>query len=86
MSEDRGERKPRPHGARRRPRRKVCDFCVNKIEYIDYKDVNRLRRSINERGKILPRRMTGTCAKHQRQLTEAIKRARQIALLQYVPE
>ena len=60
MSEDRGERKQRPRG--RKPRRKVCDFCVNKIAYIDYKDVNRLRRYINERGKIMPRRMTGTCA------------------------
>ena len=81
MSEDRGERKQRPRG--RKPRRKVCDFCVNKIAYIDYKDVNRLRRYINERGKIMPRRMTGTCAKHQRQLSEAIKRARAIALLPY---
>ena len=81
MSEDRGERRPRPRG--KRPRRKVCEFCVNKIEYIDYKDVNRLRHSINERGKILPRRMTGNCAKHQRQLSEAIKRARAIALLPY---
>ena len=81
MSEDRGEKRPRPRG--KRPRRKVCDFCVNKIEYIDYKDVNRVRRFINERGKILPRRMTGTCAKHQRQLSEAIKRARAIALLPY---
>ena len=81
MSEDRGERKQRPRGRKRR--RKVCDFCVNKIAYIDYKDVNRLRRYINERGKIMPRRMTGTCAKHQRQLSEAIKRARAIALLPY---
>ena len=81
MSEDRGERKQRPRG--RKTRRKVCDFCVNKIAYIDYKDVNRLRRYINERGKIMPRRMTGTCAKHQRQLSEAIKRARAIALLPY---
>ena len=81
MSEDRGEKRPRPRG--KRPRRKVCEFCVNKIEYIDYKDVNHLRRSINERGKILPRRMTGNCAKHQRQLSEAIKRARAIALLPY---
>ena len=75
------ERVRRPRG--RKPRRKVCDFCVNKIAYIDYKDVNRLRRYINERGKIMPRRMTGTCAKHQRQLSEAIKRARAIALLPY---
>ena len=75
------ERVRRPRG--RKPRRKVCDFCVNKIAYIDYKDVNRLRRYINERGKIMPRRMTGTCAKHQRQLSEAIKRARAIALLPF---
>ncbi len=84
MSEDRGERKYRPRG--RRPRRKVCDFCANKVEYIDYKDVNRLRRFINERGKISPRRMLGTCAKHQRQLAGAVKRARAIALLPYTAE
>ena len=84
MSEDRGERRPRPRG--RKPRRKVCSFCVDKIEFIDYKDVNRLRRFTNERGKILPRRMTGNCAKHQRQLSEAIKRARAIALLPYTAE
>ena len=82
MSEDRGARRPRG----RKPRRKVCSFCVDKIEYIDYKDINRLRRFTNERGKILPRRTTGTCAAHQRQLTVAIKRARQIALLPYVTD
>ena len=82
MSEDRGERRQRPRGGRR-PRRKVCDFCANKVEFIDYKDVNRLRRYISERGKISPRRTLGTCAKHQRQLAEAIKRARAIALLPY---
>ena len=86
MSEERTERRPRPRGGRR-PRRKVCAFCVDKIEYIDYKefrDVNsRMRRNINERGKIMPRRMSGNCAKHQRQLSEAIKRARAIALLPY---
>ena len=70
----------RPRG---RKRRKVCSFCVDKVEYIDYKDINRLRRFINERGKILPRRMSGNCAKHQRQLSEAIKRARAIALLPF---
>ena len=85
MSEERGERRPRPRGGRR-PRRKVCSFCVDKIEYIDYKDINRLRRFVNERGKILPRRTTGTCAAHQRDLTTAIKRARQIALLPYVAD
>ena len=84
MSEDRGERRPRPRV--RKPRRKVCSFCVDKIEYIDYKDVNRLRRFVNERGKIMPRRMSGNCAKHQRQLSEAIKRARAIALMPYSVE
>lgn len=63
----------------RRPRRKVCTFCVDKVEHIDYKDVAKLRRFITERGKILPRRISGNCAKHQRQVTVAIKRARNIA-------
>jgi small subunit ribosomal protein S18 len=67
----------------RRPHRKVCSFCVEKIEDIDYKEVARLRRFISERGKILPRRVTGTCARHQRRLTIALKRARHIALLPY---
>lgn len=82
MSEDRGGRRPRG----RRPRRKVCSFCVDKIEFIDYKDVGRIRRFTNERGKILPRRMTGNCAKHQRQLSEAIKRARAVALMPFTVE
>ena len=82
MSEDRGARRPRG----RKPRRKVCQFCVEKVQHIDYKDVMRLRRFTSERGKILPRRMTGTCAKHQRQLSTAIKRARTIALMPYVSE
>jgi len=81
MSEERGERVRRPRG--RKPRRKVCAFCVNKVQYIDYKDVANLRRFTSERGKILPRRMTGNCAKHQRQLSIAIKRARHIALMPY---
>ena len=85
MSEDRGDRAARrPRG--RRPRRKVCQFCVDKVEHIDYKEVMRLRRYINERGKILTRRMSGTCAKHQRQLSIAIKRARAIALLPYTAD
>ena len=84
MSEDRGDRVRRPRG--RKPRRKVCQFCVEKVQCIDYKDVTRLRRFTSERGKILPRRMTGTCAKHQRQLSTAIKRARVIALMPYVSE
>lgn len=67
----------------RKPRRKVCSFCVDKADSIDYKDIATLKKYISERGKILPRRVTGTCAKHQRQLTEAIKRARHIALLPY---
>lgn len=60
----------------RRPRKKVCSFCVDKVDHIDYKDVAKLRRFITERGKILPRRISGNCAKHQRQVTVAIKRAR----------
>ena len=71
---------------RPRKRRKVCAFCVDKVTSIDYKDTAKLRRYLSERGKILPRRMTGTCAAHQRQLTEAIKRARHIALLPYTAE
>ncbi|MBQ9106876.1 MAG: 30S ribosomal protein S18 [Clostridia bacterium] len=67
----------------RKGRKKVCNFCVDKVEVIDYKDVSRLRRYISERAKILPRRVTGTCAYHQRELTTAIKRARNIALLPY---
>ena len=70
----------------RRPRRKVCSFCVDKVEHIDYKDVAKLRRFITERGKILPRRISGNCAKHQRQVTVAIKRARNIALLPLTAE
>ncbi len=70
----------------RKGRGKVCTFCVEKTEYIDYKDVAKLRRFTSERAKILPRRITGTCAKHQRELTTAIKRARQIALLPYTSD
>ena len=70
----------------RRPRRKVCTFCVDKVEHIDYKDVAKLRRFITERGKILPRRISGNCAKHQRQVRVAIKRARNIALLPFTAE
>lgn len=70
-------------GKPKRSSRKVCQFCVEKIDYIDYKEVSRLRRFISERGKILPRRLTGTCARHQRPLTDALKRARQIALLPF---
>ena len=78
------ERSERPGGrGGRKGRRKVCQFCVDKIDSIDYKDVARLRRFMSERAKILPRRVTGTCARHQRELTIAIKRARHLALLPF---
>lgn len=69
-----------------RPRKKICSFCSDKTKNIDYKDVNTLNKNISDRGKILPRRVNGNCAKHQRELTIAIKRARQIALLPYSAE
>src|SRR5207237_5878361 len=89
---------PRPTGGARRrpgefggprkftPRRKVCQFCVDKIKEVDYKDLGRLRRFLSERGKIEPRRKTGTCAAHQRSLNVALKRARQLALLPFTAE
>ncbi len=67
----------------KRRRQKVCAFCVDKVDRIDYKEVGRLRRFLTDRGKILPRRITGNCASHQRQLSRAIKRSRQMALLPY---
>ena len=75
-------------GARpgRKSRKKVCAFCVDKVEEIDYKDVQKLRKFTSDRAKILPRRVTGTCARHQRELTTAIKRARQVALLPYITD
>ena len=76
----------RPMNRGRKARKKVCGFCVDKVENIDYKDIARLRRYMSERGKILPRRVTGTCARHQRELTVAIKRARHLALLPYVTD
>ena len=68
---------------RMKPHKKVCYFTKNHIKYIDYKDVAKLKRYMSERGKILPRRITGTCAKHQRALTVAIKRARHVSLMPY---
>lgn len=68
---------------RGRRKKKVCQFCADKMDNIDYKDANKLKKSISERGKILPRRITGCCAKHQRALTVAIKRSRHVALLPY---
>lgn len=78
-------RPARPAG-NRKGRKKVCSFCVDKVEYIDYKDVSKLRKFTSERAKILPRRVTGTCARHQRELTTAIKRARHVALLPYISD
>jgi len=77
------QRMQRPN---RQRRKKVCTFCADKIEHIDYKDIARLRKCTSERAKILPRRISGTCAKHQRQLTVAIKRARHVALLPYISD
>jgi small subunit ribosomal protein S18 len=79
-----GEGRGEGRGGRfRRPRRKSCRFCAEKVVAIDYKDYNRIRTFVSERGKIVPSRMTGTCASHQRELTQAIKRARNIALLPF---
>ena len=72
-----------PRTYKRSPKRKVCEFCKDKIDEIDYKDVARLRRYITEKGKIIPRRLSGLCAKHQRSLSTAIKKARVMALLPY---
>lgn len=87
MAEDR-QRGPvrRNNNRMRRPRRKVCMFCKDKVEFIDYKDVNKLKKYITESGKISPKRATGTCARHQRELAIAIKRARTVALLPYTSD
>ena len=81
MAYEKNDRRPNKKG-----RRKVCSFCVDKVECIDYKDVNKLNKFTSDRAKILPRRVTGTCAKHQRELTTAIKRARQVALMPYISD
>jgi len=78
--------KKRTPGKWRRPRRKVCAFCVDKVETIDWKNASKLRRYQTERGNIVARRSTGTCARHQRMLAQAIKRARHMALLTFVAE
>ena len=83
---ERTERPERGGRPQRRGRKKVCSFCVDRVEHIDYKDVVKLRKYISDRAKIIPRRVTGTCAKHQRELTIAIKRARHLALLPFVSE
>ncbi len=81
-----GSRGGRGGGRDFRSRRKVCAFCVERVREIDYKDASRLRRYLSDRGKIEPRRKTGTCAKHQRRLSVALKRARHMALLPYTAE
>ena len=83
MERERIERNDRRN---RKSRKKVCAFCMDKIENIDYKVVPRLKRYLSDRAKIIPRRVTGTCARHQRQLTVAVKRARHVAFLPYVGE
>ena len=92
QSEVRENREPREQrdGARasfrNKRRKKVCAFCADKVDYIDYKDTARIRKNLSERAKILPRRVTGTCARHQRQLTIAVKRARHLALIPYITD
>src|SRR3954471_21157821 len=81
-----GGRDNRRGGGRRTHRRKICRFCIEKVDLIDFKDVRMLQNYIPERGKILPRRISGACATHQRMLSEAIKRARNIALLPYATD
>ena len=81
MERERTERNDRRN---RKSRKKVCAFCMDKIENIDYKDVPRLKRYLSDRAKIIPRRVTGTCARHQRQLTVAVKRVRLLAFVPYV--
>ena len=81
---DRTENTARPVRQMNRKRKKVCVFCADKVAFIDYKDTAKLRKFISERGKILPRRISGACAKHQREVNVAIKRARNVALLPYV--
>ncbi|MEG0804359.1 MAG: 30S ribosomal protein S18 [Pygmaiobacter sp.] len=83
---ERTERNDRPGRPQRRTRKKVCSFCVDRVDNIDYKDIVKLRKYVSERSKIIPRRVTGTCAQHQRELTTAIKRARHLALLPYVSD
>ena len=82
---DKAENTARPVRMNRK-RKKVCIFCADKVAYIDYKDSAKLRKFISERGKSLPRRISGTCAKHQRELNTAIKRARQVALLPFISD
>lgn len=87
MAEDRQRGGPvRRNNRMRRPRKKVCLFCKDKVTFIDYKDVNKLKKYVTESGKITPRRASGTCARHQRELAVAIKKARVVALLPYTSD
>ena len=86
MAYDRSDRPERGDRKFKKGRKKVCSFCVDRIDVIDYKDIARLNKFTSDRAKILPRRVTGTCAGHQRELTVAIKRARQVALMPYTAE
>jgi small subunit ribosomal protein S18 len=86
MSEGQGKRGDRPPKGFKRTRPKACSFCVDKINDIDYKDIGRLRQAVTEHGKIKSRRLTGTCAAHQRKVAMAVKRARHVALLPFVAE
>ena len=86
MADARNRRNSKNDKPYRRPRKKVCNFCVDKIDEIDYKDVEKLKRYVSDKGKILPRRATGACAKHQRDITLAVKRARHIAILPYAQQ
>ena len=90
-SEVRENREPREQRGdrasfRNKRRKKVCAYCADKVDFIDYKDTMRLKKNLSERYKILPRRVTGTCARHQRQLTIAVKRARHLALIPYITD
>ncbi|HAN44385.1 MAG TPA: 30S ribosomal protein S18 [Ruminococcaceae bacterium] len=90
MEKDRGERAEKfdkgGRGGVRKTRKKVCAFCAGKIDNIDYKDAAVFKRYLSDRAKIVPRRVTGTCARHQRQLTIAVKRARHLAIIPYVSD
>lgn len=86
MSQGRGGSRDGKKRMMRTPRSKVCMFCKDGVDYLDYKDITKLKKYVNDRGKILPRRVTGNCAKHQRMITVSVKRAREIALLAFVSE
>ncbi|MFB3909374.1 MAG: 30S ribosomal protein S18 [Candidatus Eisenbacteria bacterium] len=75
-----------PKGEPRGPRRKVCKLCLDRVAYVDYKDEKRLQRAVTDRGKIVPRRVSGNCARHQAQITRAVKRARVLAMLPFAAE